>query len=76
MVEKYFNKEGMIAFRLWMFALGLNALKQTPNKEKAAALCDRVVEFSESAWVSAKGTKEEKADIQSLIDDLTNITLG
>lgn len=76
MEEKYFKKDGPIAFRLWMFGLALQQLKKTPNKEKATFLLGKVVEFSESAWISARGTKDERDDLQKVIDDLTNITLG
>jgi len=76
MEEKYFKKEGLIAFRLWMFSLATDALKKNPNKEKAITLREQVVEFSESAWVSARGTKEERADLQSFIDDLTVLTIS
>jgi len=69
--EKYFEKEGYTAFRLWAFAVAVEELSSKANCSKAASLRDQVIEFSESAWVSARSTAEERKDIQKLIDNLT-----
>lgn len=76
--EKYFKREGYTAFQLWMFAVTLdelskteNELSKTENKSKAASLRERVIEFSESAWMSARGTTDEKKDLQQIIDEVT-----
>ena len=84
--EKYFPKEGYTAFRLWAFAAAMDELSKNAkamdelsknaNKSKAASLRDQVIEFSESAWMSAKGTKEEKDDLQELIDNLTVMAIN
>lgn len=69
--EKYFTKEGPIAFKLWVFAVAVEELSKGMNKSKAISLRERIIEFSESAWLTSRGTKEEKQDIQQMIDDLT-----
>lgn len=71
--EKYFRRDGPIAFRLWMYAVVIEELEKNPNKPKAISVRERIIEFSESAWVTTRGTTEERADIQKMIDNLTYI---
>ena len=68
MKNKYFNATGEIAFRLWMFANAVEALKKTPNSEKAANLKGKMTAFS--AVVKEKGSKENYEDITALINEL------
>ena len=69
--EKYFKKEGYTAFRLWTFAIAIEELSQKKNKAKVASLKEQVIEFYDSAWMSVRGTAEEKADLQKIIDEIT-----
>lgn len=69
--EKYFEREGYTAFKLWIFALALENLSKNANKSKAASLREKIIEFSESAWMSARGTTDEKKDLQQIIDEIT-----
>lgn len=68
MKEKYFNLNGEIAFRMWMFANAVEALKAAPNAEKAENLKAKMVAFS--AVVAEKGTPENMKDIVALIAEL------
>lgn len=68
MKEKYFNASGEIAFRLWMFANAVEALKANPNKEKAKNLKSKMENFS--AVVAAKGSSENAKDLKALIAEL------
>ena len=68
MKEKYFNATGEIAFRLWMFANAVEALKATPNEEKAKNLKSKMETFS--AVIAEKGTPENLTDIKALINEL------
>lgn len=68
MKKKYFNATGEIAFRLWMFANAVEALKATPNEEKARHLKSKMETFS--AVITEKGTPENQKDIKELISEL------
>jgi len=72
--KKYSQKEGEIAFRLWSFALTIAELETSPNKEKTENLYDKAVAFSSSSWMEIKATKEERDDLQKMIDRLTFLT--
>ena len=69
--EKYFKRDGYTAYRLWLFAVALEELSQENNRAKAGSLKDQVIEFFDSAWMSVRGTAEEKEDMQKIIDELT-----
>ena len=68
MKEKYFKATGEIAFRLWMFANAVEALKANPNQEKAQNLKAKMETFS--SVVAEKGTLENLDDIKALIAEL------
>ena len=68
MNQKYFQKTGEIAFRMWMFSNAVEVLKANPNAEKAANLKSKMTAFS--AVIAEKGTPENKADIEALIAEL------
>ena len=68
MKEKYFKATGEIAFRLWMFANAVEALKATPNEEKANNLKSKMAAFSEI--IANEGTPENLSDIKELISKL------
>ena len=76
MKKKYFEKEGEIAFRLWVFSLAVAELEANPNQEKARNLYDKVATFSTSPWMEIKSTEEERRDLQKLIDTLTLMTVS
>lgn len=69
MKEKYFNQSGEIAFRLWMFANAIEALKKTPNQEKADNLKGKITAFS--VVVNKDGSAENQQDIKAMLADLT-----
>ena len=68
MNKKYFNATGEIAFRLWMFTNAVEALKATPNEEKAKNLKSKMEAFS--SVIAEKGTAENLNDIKELISEL------
>ena len=65
MKEKYFHLKGEIAFRMWMFANAVEALKETPNKEKAKNLRAKMIRFT--SVIADSGTFENIKDIETLI---------
>ena len=69
--QKYFEKEGEIALRLWSYSLILAELEDQPNKEKLKKFYEKVLEFRTSPWIEIKSTAEECADLQKIIDELT-----
>ncbi|MBR2273328.1 MAG: hypothetical protein IJ864_00620 [Alphaproteobacteria bacterium] len=76
MEKKYFQKEGLIAFKLWAFELLIDALEVDRQLEKIEQLYDKVVQFSQSIWMETKATAEERKDMQNLVDRLTIMRLG
>ena len=68
MKNKYFQRTGEIAFRLWMFSNAVEALKANPNEEKAENLKLKMKAFS--AIVKEKGTSENQSDIEAFIKEL------
>lgn len=71
MKQKYFEKTGEIALRLWSYSLILSELKAHPNKEKTKNFYEKVIEFRTSPWMEIKSATEERADLQKIIDELT-----
>ncbi|MBP5698919.1 MAG: hypothetical protein J6W96_05285 [Alphaproteobacteria bacterium] len=69
--EKYFKKEGVIAFRLWAFVTMTLELYDDPVEEKVEMLYGKVIDFYDSIWMETKATDEERKDIQKIIDVLT-----
>lgn len=66
MISKYFNRNGEIAFRMWLFASSLAILERMPNLGKVTNLLAKVNDFGGSDLFRTQATAEEKADLAEI----------
>ena len=70
MKQKFFKAKGEIAFRIWMFLLGLEEFKRYQNQEKINNLLGKVTAFSNSELVKSEATEEEKSALDFIVKEL------
>ncbi len=63
-----------VAYHLWLYKAGLENLLQQFNADFANMLLSDVCSYSECYMVETKATKEEKKELQHVIDELTLLT--
>jgi hypothetical protein len=68
MKKKYYEKEGELAYRMWLFACAVEEIKKTPNPEKKALLRAKLTSFS--AVAGETGGIEMLSDVHELIKEL------
>lgn len=66
MIRKYFNRDGEIAFRMWIFASSLAALERIPNLGKVTNLLAKINAFAADNLFKVNATAEEKADLETI----------
>ena len=66
MTTKYYNRDGEIAFRMWMFANAMTTLERMPNLGKVTILLAKVSAFGNSDLFKTQATPEEKADLETI----------
>ena len=71
--EKYFNREGTIAFKLWLYSIAIEALKKEPNLERVRFLHWEISQYLQSHWVRKKATEEERGDLQSIMAEIDDM---
>lgn len=66
MIQKYFKRNGEIAFHMWVFASSLANLERLPNLGKVTILLSKVCAFGGSDMFKTNATAEEKADLEQI----------
>lgn len=68
MKEKYLQKEGELAYRMWLFSLAVEDLKNNPNPEKTSLLTAKLTSFS--AVAGEAGGIEMLHDVHEMLKEL------
>lgn len=65
-MENYYQRDGEIAFRMWVFYSSLAILERMPNLGKVTILLSKVSAFANSDLFRTQATAEEKADLEEI----------
>lgn len=69
-VEKYNNVQGLIAYRLWNFAVQIAKLRQEPNEERRRILISQIVAYRRNNFLRHNGSADNVLDLDDMLIEI------